>query len=95
MKLWVQTGRIRNGKGRSGVVQFGVLLMGDADSHRFLAVNAVSLVVAVDLSLLPKKYRGKFFGIVSAMTIIGWYISSFVLIGLAGTTPAHLPLPLG
>lgn len=97
MKLWVLTWRTLNGNEHCDTVPSHVLVNGHADDHRVIAVNAMSLVIAViaNLSLLAKNFGRISFEITSAMTIVGWYISSFLLIGLVSAAPSHLPLPLG
>lgn len=64
---------------------------------RLVAVNAVSLVIAIiaNLALLAKNFGRIPFSMASVMTIIGWYISSFLLIGLAAAAPRNLALPPG
>ena len=65
------------------------------DPGWLLAVNAVSLVLAIvaNVSLLGQMTDRIPFNIGAPITILGWYLSSFMLIGLVAATPAHLPLP--
>lgn len=70
---------------------------GKADYSRVLAVNAVSFVIAIiaNLFLLANNFGRIPFKIAQPATIIGWYISSLMLIGLVAAAPLHLPLPPG
>ena len=65
--------------------------------HRVLAINAVSFVIAIiaNLALIAKNFGRIPFKHASLITIIGWYVASFLLIGLVAAAPSHLPLPLG
>ena len=65
------------------------------NTSRLIAVNAVSLGIAIiaNLALLFNMARRLPFAIAQPITIIGWYISSFILIGLIAATPNHLTLP--
>lgn len=64
---------------------------------RLTAVNAVSFAIAIlaNITLLAKNFGRISFDIASFITIIGWHISSFLLIGLVAAAPAHLPLAAG
>ncbi len=53
------------------------------------------IAVIASLALLENECGHISFGIASAVTIIGWYISGFVRIELVAAAPAHLSLPLG
>lgn len=68
-----------------------------ADCSRVLAVNAVSFVVAIiaNLFLLANNFGRIPFKIAQPATIIGWYVASFMLIGLVAAAPSHLALPPG
>lgn len=69
----------------------------DSDPSWVLAVNAVSFVIAIiaNLFLLANNFGRIPFKIAQPATIIGWYISSLMLIGLVAAAPSHLPLPPG
>lgn len=64
---------------------------------RLIAVNAVSLLIAVvaNLALILQMVGRIPFGVGHSMTIIGWYLASLLLIGLVAAVPGHLQLPLG
>lgn len=68
-----------------------------ADGRRLVAVNAVSLAIAViaNLALLANNFGRLPFQIGQSITITGWYISSFMLTGLVAAAPTHLPLRAG
>lgn len=57
----------------------------------------MSFVVAIvaNVFLLANSFGRIPFRIAQPATIIGWYIASFLLIGLVAAAPAHLPLPSG
>ena len=59
---------------------------------RLIAINAVSLIVALaaNMSLLFNMARRLSFSIAQPVTIVGWYISSFLLIGLLAAA-SHSP----
>ena len=66
------------------------------DPHWLVAVNIVSLVIAVfaNLSLLGQMTNRLRYNISGPITIVGFYISGFVDIGLVGAAASHrLPLP--
>ncbi|KAK4695969.1 hypothetical protein P7C71_g1875, partial [Lecanoromycetidae sp. Uapishka_2] len=67
------------------------------DCCRLIAVNAVSLAIAIiaNLALLANNFGRLPFHVAQPATILGWYTSSFMLIGLVAAAPAHLPLPIG
>lgn len=67
------------------------------DPGWLLAVNAVSLALALvaNVALLGQMVDRIPFRIGAPVTIVGWYASSFMLIGLVAAAPAHLPLPAG
>lgn len=60
-----------------------------------VVVNAISLALAViaNLALLAQMTDRMRYSISAPITIVGWYISSFLLIGLVSACPAHMPLP--
>ncbi|MCJ1416309.1 Potassium channel [Xylographa parallela] len=62
------------------------------DPSWLIAINAVSLVIALlaNMSLLFNMARRLSFSIAQPITIVGWYISSFLLIGLLATA-SHSP----
>lgn len=66
-------------------------------NFRLIAINAVSLVLALisNMSLLLNMARRVSFSVAQPITIIGWYISSILLIALVITTSRDLQLPLG
>ena len=68
-----------------------------AECTRVLAVNAVSFVVAIiaNFFLLANNFGRIPFKIAQPATIIGWYVASFMLIGLVAAAPTHLALPPG
>ncbi len=68
-----------------------------ADCSRVMAVNAVSFVIAIiaNVFLLANNFGRIPFKIAQPVTILGWYIASFMLIGLVAAAPSHLPLPPG
>ncbi|CAF9942901.1 MAG: Potassium channel [Alectoria fallacina] len=68
-----------------------------SDPSWVLAVNAVSFVIAIiaNMFLLANNFGRIPFKIAQPVTIIGWYIASFMLIGLVAAAPSHLPLPPG
>ncbi|KAK5561851.1 hypothetical protein LTR46_000656 [Exophiala xenobiotica] len=65
------------------------------DPASFLAVNAVSLAIALlsNLVLLAQITDRLSHQRASPVTIAGWYASSMLLLGLMAATPDHLPLP--
>lgn len=66
-----------------------------SDPRWLVAVNAISLVLAIiaNFALLAQMTDQLRYTISAPITIVGWFISSFMLIGLVAATPAHLPLP--
>ena len=62
---------------------------------RLLAVNAVSLVfaLAANFALLLNMARRISFAVAQPITIVGWYVSSFLLIAIVVAAPARLRLP--
>lgn len=68
------------------------LVVDSADSCRLIAVNAVSLVFALisNASLLLNMARRLPFRVAQPITTIGWFVASFLLIGLVSVmeTPA-------
>ena len=68
-----------------------------ADWPRVLTVNAVSFVIAIiaNMFLLANNFGRIPFKIAQPATIIGWYIASFMLIGLVAAAPSNLPLAPG
>ena len=66
-----------------------------ADPTWLLAINGVSLAIAIiaNISLLGQMTDRIRYNISAPITIIGWYISSFLLLGLVSAAPKHLPLP--
>lgn len=69
-----------------------------SSTHRLLAINGVSLAFALvaNLALLFNMARRIPFPIAQPITIIGWYVSGFMLIGLATSVNApsmQLPNP--
>ena len=65
--------------------------------NRLLAVNSVSLIfaVAANIALLFNMARRLPFHIAQPITIVGWYVASFFLIGLLGAATTGLKLPDG
>jgi len=65
--------------------------------NRLIALNALSLAIAViaNLALLFNMARRLPFSIAQPITIVGWYISSFLLIGLLVAASHGLELPPG
>lgn len=65
------------------------------DPKWVVVVNAVSLVIAIvaNLALLGQMTDRISHRRAAPITIIGWYTSSILLLGLIAATPAHLPLP--
>lgn len=65
------------------------------DPKWLLGMNGVSLVLAIiaNLSLLGQMTDHMRYNISAPITIVGWYISSFLLIGLVAAAPERLPLP--
>ena len=65
------------------------------DPHWLVAVNIVSLAIAVlaNLSLLGQMTNRLRYNISGPITIVGFYISGFVDIGLVAAASVHLPLP--
>ena len=68
-----------------------------ADCCRLIAVNATSLAIAIiaNLALLANNFGRLPFSIAQPVTVLGWYITSFMLIGLVAAAPAHLTLSRG
>ncbi|MCJ1350793.1 MAG: Potassium channel [Icmadophila ericetorum] len=68
-----------------------------ADPAWITAINAVSLAVGIIGNVLHLGHMaGRLpFGIAQPVTIISWFISSFLLIGLVAAVPSHAPLPAG
>ena len=64
---------------------------------RLLAVNSISLIFAVvaNIALLFNMARRLSFNVAQPITIIGWYVASFLLIGLLGAATTGLKLPAG
>ena len=64
---------------------------------RLVAVKAISLAIAIiaNLALLANKFSRLPFFVAQPVTIVGWYITSFMLIGLVAAAPANLPLSRG
>lgn len=62
---------------------------------RLLAINAVSLVFALvaNLALLFNMARRFSFAVAQPITIVGWYVSSFLLIAIVVAASARLRLP--
>ncbi|MCJ1393861.1 Potassium channel [Xylographa bjoerkii] len=62
------------------------------DPSWLIAINAVSLIIAViaNMSLLFNMARRLSFSIAQPITIVGWYISSFLLVGLLAAA-SHSP----
>jgi potassium channel subfamily K, other eukaryote len=60
-----------------------------------VALNDVSLALAVitNFALLAQMTDQLRYSVSAPVTIIGWFISSFMLIGLVGATTTHLPVP--
>lgn len=75
-------------------VQAAVLTKG---ATRLDAVIAIALAIAIiaNLALLGHMSNSVRFSIAVPLTIVGFYVSSFLLIGLVAATPKHLPLPAG
>lgn len=65
--------------------------------RRTYVLLSISLAVAVsaNLALLFKVMGRLSLTLAQPVIILGWYISSFLLIGLVGAAPAHLTLPAG
>lgn len=63
--------------------------------HRLIAINAVSLVLALiaNFALLLNMARRLSFSIAQPITIIGWYIASILLIALVTTSVHTLKVP--
>jgi potassium channel subfamily K len=63
--------------------------------YRLLAINGISLVLALgaNLALLLNMARKISFSIALPITIIGWYIASVLLIALVAVTSSQLRLP--
>lgn len=53
------------------------------------------IAVLANLALLGHMFDRLSFAISQLATIIGWYISSFILVGLVAAAPSRLPLPAG
>ena len=66
-----------------------------ADPEWLVAINGVSLAIAIiaNFALLGQITDQVRYTIAAPVTIVGWYISSFLLIALVSAAPAHLPLP--
>ncbi|KAI9882210.1 MAG: hypothetical protein M1823_006045 [Watsoniomyces obsoletus] len=73
-----------------GVEQHGFLVM-----IRIIAVNAVSLVVALvaNIALLLNMARRISSAVAQPIIIIGWYVASFLLLALVITAPTRLRPP--
>jgi len=67
------------------------------DPHWLVAVNAVSLILALaaNMALLLNMARRLSFKVAQSITIIGWYIASFLLIALIVTSTYSLKLAPG
>ena len=65
--------------------------------YRLIGINAVSFVFAIiaNLGLLFNMANRLSFSIAQPITIVGWYLSSFILIGLVSAASYHLPLSPG
>lgn len=65
------------------------------DPRWLVAVNVTSLVIAIiaNLFLLAQMTKRIRFSIAAPVTIVGWYISGFIDIGLVAAAPRNLPLP--
>ncbi|KAI9675048.1 MAG: Potassium channel [Caeruleum heppii] len=65
------------------------------DPKWLIGINAVSLVAALvaNIALLLNMARRLSFSIAQPVTIIGWYLSSILLIGLLATVPTHIRGP--
>jgi potassium channel subfamily K len=65
------------------------------DPHWLVGVNVVSLAIAIvaNLSLLGQMTNHLRYNISGPITIVGFYISGFVDIGLVAAASVHLPLP--
>ena len=68
-----------------------------ANIHRVIAINSVSLVSAVvaNIALLMNMARRLRFVIAQPITIIGWYLTSFLMIALVAAAAGDLKLPAG
>ena len=66
-----------------------------ADPHWLVGVNVVSLVIAIlaNLSLLGQMTNRIRYNISAPITIVGFYVSGLVDIGLVAAASQHLPLP--
>lgn len=66
-------------------------------TYRLLTVNGIALAIAVlaNLALLARMFGQLSFAISHPATVVGWYVSSFLLVGLVAAAPSHLPLPAG
>jgi potassium channel subfamily K, other eukaryote len=64
-------------------------------SYRIVVANAVSLALAVtaNLTLLSKFSRGPSFLVAHSVVIVGWYISSFLMITTIAVASTHFQLP--
>ena len=64
---------------------------------RLVALNSLSLAFAIvaNIALLFNMARRLSFQVAQPITIIGWYISGFLLVGLVAATSYDLPLPPG
>ena len=72
-----------------------MLTMSSCFGARLLAINAISLVLALisNLCLLLNMARRLSFSVAQPITIVGWYIASVLLITLVCVTEVHLKLP--
>lgn len=65
-------------------------------SDRVIVINAVSLAAAIisNLSLLMNMARRLSFAVAQPITIIGWYISSILLICILAVMSSHMKFPV-
>ncbi|KAI9793589.1 MAG: Potassium channel [Piccolia ochrophora] len=75
-----------------GVEQHGINI---EDPKWLIAVNAISLVFALvaNLSLLLQLARRISFAVAQPITIVGWFMASFLLMALVGVASSRLRLP--
>ena len=64
------------------------------DPQWLIAINAVSLVFAIvaNVALLMNMARRMSFVVAQPITIIGWYVAAFILVGLAIAATYDMPL---
>lgn len=67
------------------------------DPTWLIAVNATSLAVAisVNLAMLFQMVEKVPYVVAAPVVIVGWYISSFLLIGIVAAAQSHAELPAG